>query len=105
MEFIKVEVFIPKENAEEFMKKVNELGVLEEKNYDCCYAETRVKGHFRPLKGAHPTIGNIGELEMVEESKLEFRIRKKDLEKVHVNMLKYHPYEVPVINYIKLITL
>ncbi len=103
MNYIKVEIFVPFNSSEDLMKEINKLGVLKEKNYDFCFSETKVKGHFRPLKGSNPTIGDIDKIEVVDESKLEFRILEEDLQKVHLCILENHPYEVPVVNYIRLV--
>ncbi|WP_300408481.1 hypothetical protein [Lagierella sp.] len=103
MNHIKVEIFVPFNASENLMKEINNLGVLKENNYDYCFSETVVKGHFRPLKGSNPTIGNIDKIEVVDERKLEFRIFERDLKKVHSCILKNHPYEVPVVNYIRLL--
>ena len=44
-------------------------------------------------------------IEEVQESKLEFRIRREDLEETMRIIKENHPYEVPVINVIELIDL
>lgn len=103
MGHIKVEVFIPEVSVSNFINKINDLGVLKEDNYDYCFSETKVIGNFRPLEGANPTIGEVDKREVVNESKLEFRIDEKDLQIVHSCILENHPYEVPVINYINLL--
>lgn len=102
MKFLKIEVFIPRENTKKLMEKINEGGFLREENYDFCYAETPVTGHFRPIEGANPYIGSLGKIEDVLENKVEFRIRKSDLDEVMKIIKKNHPYEVPVINVIEL---
>lgn len=103
MGHIKVEIFIPEVSVSNFINKINDLGVLKEDDYDYCYSETKVIGNFRPLEGANPTIGKVNKREVVNESKLEFRIDEKDLQRVHRCILENHPYEVPVINYINLL--
>ena len=102
MKFLKIEVFIQREDTKKLMKKINEGVFLREENYDFCYAETPVTGHFRPMEGANPYIGSLGKIEDVLENKVEFRIRKSDLDEVMKIIKKNHPYEVPVINVIEL---
>lgn len=102
MKFLKIEVFIQRENTKKLMEKVNEGGFLKEENYDFCYAETPVIGHFRPIEGANPYIGSLGKVEDVMENKVEFRIRIDDYEDVIKIIKENHPYEVPVINVIEL---
>lgn len=105
MKHVKIEIFIPREDSRKLIDKINEAGYLKEENYDYCYAETYVLGHFRPIKGANPYIGSLNKIEEVQESKLEFRIRREDLEEVMGIIKENHPYEVPVINIIELIDL
>lgn len=102
MKHMKIEVFIPREDTKNLMQKINDAGFLKEENYDYCYAETEVLGHFRPIEGANPYIGSLGKVEEVLESKLEFRIKEEDLEGVIRTIKSNHPYEVPVINIIEL---
>lgn len=103
MKFVKIEIFIPRESTGALMEKINEGGFLKEENYDYCYAETPVIGHFRPIEGSNPYIGSLGKIEDVLENKIEFRIRRDDLEEVMKIIKANHPYEVPVINAIELI--
>lgn len=103
MKHLKIEVFIPREDTKNLMEKINAGGFLKEENYDYCYAETEVLGHFRPIEGANPYIGSLGKVEEVKESKIEFRIRQEDLRDVMATIKENHPYEVPVINVIELI--
>lgn len=101
-EHLKVEIFIPQENVKTLIDALNRRGYLTEENYDYCYAQTNVMGHFRPLTNACPYLGQKGKIEEVAEAKLEFRIRRKDIQEVYRLIREYHPYEVPVINVIPL---
>ena len=105
MKHVKIEIFIPREDSRKLIDKINEAGYLKEENYDYCYAETYVLGHFRPIEGANPYIGSLNKIEEVQESKLEFRIRREELEETMRIIKENHPYEVPVINVIELIDL
>ena len=105
MKHVKIEIFIPREDSRKLIDKINEGGFLKEENYDYCYAETYVLGHFRPIEGANPYIGSLNKIEEVQESKLEFRIRKENLGEVMKIIKENQPYEVPVINIIELIDL
>ncbi|RMD42748.1 hypothetical protein DV735_g2346, partial [Chaetothyriales sp. CBS 134920] len=62
------------------------------------YAEAafiiRGQGQFRPLQGANPHIGTVGELEKVEEDKVEVAVFGRDVVTAAVKALKEsHPYE------------
>ncbi|GAA0123510.1 MAG: divalent cation tolerance protein CutA [Clostridium argentinense] len=106
MEFslVKVEVFIPREYINELRYKLNEIGALTiGGNYDNCMSYSMVVGSWRPLEGANPFNGQIGEICEAEEAKVEFCC-KVELIKEVVKIIKIvHPYEVPVINILPII--
>ncbi|ARC83920.1 cutA1 divalent ion tolerance family protein [Clostridium argentinense CDC 2741] len=106
MEFslVKVEVFIPKEYINKLRYKLNEIGALTiGGNYDNCMSYSMVLGSWRPLEGANPFNGEVGEICEAEEAKVEFCC-KRELIKAVVEVVKeIHPYEVPVINVLPII--
>ena len=101
--FYKVEVFIPENNVEQFIFKLNERGYLKDGPYDNVFAASPVMGHWRPLEGSHPHIGATNELSCEKEMKLEFRIKKADIIPALQIMKDAHPYEVPVINVLEIL--
>ena len=103
MSYLKVEIFIPAENSEELITALNEAELLKAGNYGYCYSTMPVKGHFRPLDGANPFIGEVGEIEEVDELKVEFRIKAVDRKIAEMVILEKHPYETPVVNFIGLV--
>lgn len=103
MTYIKVEVFVPDADKWKVIDALNKDEFLKDNGYDSVFSETKVIGHFTPLDGSSPDIGNIGEHTEVFEVKLEFRIRKEDKDKVYKLIEDSHPYEVPVINFIELV--
>lgn len=103
MKYLKVEVFIPEGYVVEFANRLNEEGLLKDGNYDYVFATSKVKGHFRPIEGATPFIGEIGRVCEVEEIKIEFRIKDIYLDKLKDIISVVHPYEEPVVNIIELI--
>lgn len=102
MKYLKIEIFVPPQNVNDIINAIND-DYLGDNNYDYVYSETLVKGHFRPLEGASPHIGDINKIETIDEMKVEFRIKKEDLNEVMRIIRREHPYEVPVINVIELI--
>ena len=101
--FVKVEVYIPKENVDSLMEALNEKGYVGEGDYDFCFSQTEVTGFWRPLKNSKPFIGKKDQISQEKEIKLEFRIRRNVVSLVKELIYEIHPYEVPVINFIALI--
>jgi hypothetical protein len=59
-------------------------------------------GQFRPLEGANPAIGKVGELEFVQESKVEMVVFGREIMVAAVAALKEaHPYEVVAYSVVK----
>ena len=61
---------------------------------DCSFA-TAGTGQFKPLTGANPTIGDIGRLERVAETKLEMILPRDRRAAVVAALRAAHPYEEP----------
>lgn len=101
--YLKVEIIIPEENVNELVVVLNNEGLIGEGHYDYVYNYFPVKGHFRPLKGASPYSGQKGKISHVEEVQLNIRIPFEERNRTEELIRHYHPYEVPVINFIKLV--
>lgn len=99
---VKLEIFVPQDHALKLADALSEIGVGVIGNYDHCVALTPVRGFFRPMEGANPFEGKVGELSEVAEYKLEVNC-KRELVKDAIEAIKRaHPYEEPLINVIPL---
>lgn len=99
---LKVEFMIPAQALEPLIEALNREKLIGKGNYDYVYTTTVVCGHWRPLAGSTPYIGQLGTRSAVEELKVEFVIphsRKLYTERV---IRRYHPYEEPVILFLPL---
>lgn len=103
MQWIKTEVYIPEEFLPILRDTLNNGEFLRNGCYDNVLASQKVTGYWRPLEGANPFNGEIGELTTAEEIKVEFRCRLEDRREVERIIRSVHPYEVPVINFIPLL--
>lgn len=103
MKYIKVEVFVPADDKWQLIEGLNEKEILKDDGYDSVFAESVVTGHFIPLEGSNPDIGEVGKHCEVNEVKLEFRIKAEEKDEVFEIIKSNHPYEVPVINFIELL--
>ena len=91
-------VYIPLSHADLARKALADAGAGRIGDYDSCSFSTRGTSRFRPLKGADPTIGNEGTLEIVDEEKIEVVVTEKLLRDVLQAVKKVHPYEEPAIH-------
>lgn len=93
--YLKVVVFVPKEQADLVRTAMCMAGAGELGEYDCCSFSSCGTGRFRPKEGAAPFLGTIGEIEEVQEVRLEAICTPDKLEEVLAAMKKAHPYELP----------
>lgn len=101
----KLVVFVPIADAEKLRQALCEAGAGRLGDYDRCTWSTTGEGTFRPLPGAQPAIGAVGELERVAEVRIETVVpraaRRTVLEALHAT----HPYETPAYDVIPLVDL
>jgi dinuclear metal center YbgI/SA1388 family protein len=88
-------VFVPTEQTNAVMAAMSAAGAGTIESYDNCAWTVTGRGTFRPLDGASPAIGRVGEQEYVEEDRLEMVLPRRDRGAVVAAMHGAHPYEVP----------
>jgi dinuclear metal center YbgI/SA1388 family protein len=91
----KVSVYIPCDQLETFRSVIFKQFPSQIGQYQCCSFASSGEGTFLPLEAANPSIGQVGNLEKVAESKLEFLIKKDDLGNCVDFIKRNHPYEEP----------
>ncbi|HNX01793.1 MAG TPA: Nif3-like dinuclear metal center hexameric protein [Candidatus Cloacimonadota bacterium] len=95
-EWLHVTVFVPLQHSVRVRQIIAEAGGGLIGNYDQCCSENQVEGHFRPMEGSDPVLGECGKLQRVDEVKLQFfceSFRFNDI----IQMIKsVHFYETPV---------
>lgn len=95
--------YVPESYLEEVKAAVFEAGAGTVGYYDQCCWQTKGQGQFRPLAKSNPFIGKSsvgapGEVEFVDEFKVEM-VCDNDLIKGVVKALREaHPYEEPAFN-------
>ncbi len=100
---IKIFVTIPIEYVEKVRNAVCKAGAGIIGNYTYCTSSTKSIGTFKPNDKAKPYIGDINNLEFVEEEKLEFVCDIKKARQVISKLREVHPYEEPAIDIIPLL--
>lgn len=100
---LKIIVTIPVENTDEVRKAICNEGAGVIGNYTHCSMSTKCIGTFKPTDKANPYIGEINNLEFVEEEKLEVICDVSLVKNVISKLREVHPYEEPAIDIIPLI--
>ncbi|WP_235900663.1 Nif3-like dinuclear metal center hexameric protein [Lolliginicoccus suaedae] len=88
-------VFVPIEDTAAVAEGMFAVGAGELGDYRECGWRVTGTGQFRPVGGANPAIGEIGELERVTEDRLEVVAPRVKREMVRAALLEVHPYEEP----------
>jgi len=88
-------VFIPEDHLEIVKTAMFEAGAGRIGNYDHCSWQALGQGQFRPLANSHPHIGQQGQLEVVNEYKVELVVENHHIHAVVAAMKLAHPYEEP----------
>lgn len=98
----KVAVFVPHEALDRVTRALVEAGAGVIGNYAECRWVSTGTGSFRPLAGATPAVGQVGELEHVSESRLEMVLHRRLRPRVLAALLDAHPYETPAYDLLEL---
>ena len=101
----KLVVFAPLDAADEVRSAITGAGAGHLGDYDSCTFSTPGEGRFRPLEGANPTIGSVGEPETVEEVRIESVVPRHLRDRVVAALLAAHPYEEPAYDVVPLAAL
>ena len=89
----KLEVFVPKENAEKVQDALFSAGAGSIGDYKNCSFQSEGVGTFLPSKDANPVVGEKGKQERVEEVKIEVIFPKNMEKRLISEMKKAHPYQ------------
>ena len=98
----KIEVYLPFEALENIKNGLYKEGFGKVGNYDCCLSWYEVKSSWKAKEGSNPYLGKVGEIELANEYKIEFRCEEKDLSRAVEIIKANHPYEEVCINVIEL---
>jgi len=91
-----LQFYVPKSNTAAVLSAVHKTGAGTYPGgiYGECAFITSGTGTFRPLTGANPAIGKVGDVEEVEEDRVEVMCLGKESTIAAVKALKTaHPYE------------
>ncbi len=97
----KIELYVPVTHAEKVKQAMFDAGAGCIGNYNSCCWQTLGIGQFKPLTNSSPFIGKEGEIEKVEEYKIDIICSEESIEKVISALHTSHPYETPAYQYWK----
>ena len=95
-------VFVPVADADAVRRALTDAGAGRIGDYDSASFTSPGEGRFRPLEGARPAIGSVGELEVVDEVRIEVVAPRHRRAAVVAAMLAAHPYEEPAYDVVEL---
>ncbi|MDZ5603483.1 YqfO family protein [Pseudomonas sp. RP23018S] len=91
----KLAFFVPDSHVEAVKAAVFAAGGGHIGNYDHCAWQTLGHGQFRSLDGSQPFTGRVGEVERLEEWKVELVVASDAITQVVAALKAHHPYETP----------
>ncbi|MFJ5295083.1 NGG1p interacting factor NIF3 [Pseudomonas sp. NPDC088368] len=98
----KLAFFVPPSHVEEVKSALFAAGAGRIGAYDSCSWQVLGQGQFRPLDGSQPFIGQTGEIERVEEWKVELVVADELIQRAVAALKNSHPYETPAYDVWKL---
>jgi hypothetical protein len=87
--------YVPEDHAETVKAAVFATGAGRIGDYDSCCWQVKGQGQFRPLEGSDPFVGTQGEVEAVQELRVELVCEDALIRTAIGALKKAHPYEEP----------
>ncbi len=91
----KLSVFVPESHLESLKIALFEAGAGKIGHYDCCCWQTLGQGQFRPLEHSSPHTGELAQLSIITEYKLEMVVTNSRVKPAIIALKQAHPYEEP----------
>ncbi|HET6740826.1 MAG TPA: Nif3-like dinuclear metal center hexameric protein [Kribbella sp.] len=98
----KVVVGVPVAETQAMLDALAKAGAGQVGNYERAAWSVTGEGTFRPLAGANPTIGSIGDIEVVREDRIEMILPRRKRRAVAEALLAAHSYEEPAYDFYEL---
>jgi hypothetical protein len=95
MDMYKLCFYVPVLQLESVKEAVFAAGAGKIGNYEACAWQVLGKGQFRAQGEANPFIGQVGQLEQVEEYRVEMVVEAHCIVDVIHALKAAHPYETP----------
>lgn len=95
--------FVPESHLEKVKQAAFDAGAGRIGDYDRCCWQVAGQGQFRPLSGSDPFLGSSGELETLNEYKVEMVCDRAHIRAAVEAMREAHPYEEPAWDVVELV--
>ncbi len=100
---LKLIYYVPETHLESTKLAVFEAGAGGIGNYEHCAWQVLGMGQFKPVKGAHPFIGELGSLERIPEWRVETIVPENQASDVAKALKASHPYEEPAFEFMQIL--
>jgi dinuclear metal center YbgI/SA1388 family protein len=101
----KLVVFVPVGETQAMLDALAKAGAGRIGDYERAAFSAAGEGTFRPLEGADPTIGTVGDIEVVAENRLELILPRRNRRAVVEALRAAHSYEEPAFDIYELAAL
>lgn len=91
----KIVVYVPESHGDELRGAMGDAGAGVIGNYTHCMFTLKGTGQFKPGEGSDPYVGEVGELNKVEEERIETVCEADKLPGIIEAIRTTHPYEEP----------
>ena len=98
MKRYKMVIYVPSDHAEDVRHALAEAGAGVIGKYTHCTFTVTGIGRFKPEPGAMPHTGEVGEINEVEEERIETVCAEEFLQVALEKVRAAHPYEEPAID-------
>lgn len=100
---LKLIYYVPESHLEVTKTAIFQAGAGGIGDYRECAWQVKGIGQFKPINEAMPFIGEVDQLERVEEWRVETIVDEKNAKLVKQALQSSHPYEEPAFEFIQLI--
>lgn len=91
----RINIYVSLDHAQIVKQAMFDAGAGRIGLYEHCCWQTQGQGQFQPMQGSNAFIGEVGELEVVNELKIEMVCEDHCIKAVMAAMKAAHPYEEP----------
>ena len=98
---LKLIYYVPESHLESTKQAIFAVGAGGIGNYEDCAWQVKGMGQFKPVNGANPFLGQLNELEQLEEWRVETIVSEEKARAVAKALKASHPNEEPAIEFIQ----